>query len=169
MITEHFPRVLEILTYDSSPTDIVLNYVALGVTLGHVVVVLRPLKPRLFGQRFWIPLTGFLFTFQIGLCMFDGCVGISIVWCAYCGFGTTLRSYLQKNKRPPADKKRSDLTERYWWWMSLSVSTALCVYYAVVEEPITTVAHGCAIVLGGAIGYLFNSLAITDEDGKEQR
>lgn len=168
MTTKYLPRILEILLYDSSATDVVLNYFAFGVTLGHVVIVLSPLKPKLLGKWFWIPLTGCLFTFQIALCLFEGCVGISIVWCSYCGFGTVLHTYFQTSKRPSATSnhklKPKDSVENRWWKLSLSVSTALCVYYAVVEEPITTVAHGCAALLGGAIGYLFTLVASVDKD-----
>lgn len=38
---------------------------------------------------------------------------------------------------------------------SLAYCGAVCVYYAVVEEPISTVAHACALAMGGFIGYFF--------------
>ena len=40
--------------------------------------------------------------------------------------------------------------------LSLVYSFAACVYYGFVEPPITTVAHGCAVVLGVSIAVLFD-------------
>lgn len=45
-------------------------------------------------------------------------------------------------------------------WSSLLISFVLFVYYAVVEDAITSVAHVCAIVMGILISFVFNKYLI---------
>lgn len=57
--------VVDILTYNNSTLDIVLNYFALLVTLVAVILILYPLRPTWRGRYFFIPLTVYLFLFQV--------------------------------------------------------------------------------------------------------
>ena len=78
-----------ILTYDGSVTTILLNYFMLAINLMYCTLV----TTSIIGSSGWIPRCGFriaalvgVFVFQIGLCIVQGCVGISIVWCAMAGW-----------------------------------------------------------------------------------
>jgi hypothetical protein len=80
--------------------------------------------------------------FQLGLCVCLGCTGISIVWNAAVGY-VMVTDVLQG-----APDRRMLLT-------AMSVCALVDVYYLATSELLTTIAHGCALVLGGAIGGLY--------------
>lgn len=176
-------RVWEILSYDNNAFDVTLNYIALAVSFVPVIQLLSPLKRRsMNGKFFWVPLTVYLSAFQVHtwillyefyyycmrlnwlfsfllqiiLCLFDGCVGISIIWCSYCGFSVVAYQNLSKDPVVKQEySKRRFLKPIYN--LSLTYCGVVCMYYAMAEEPITTVAHACAVVMGGLIGYVFSS------------
>lgn len=56
-----------ILTYDGGQTDILLNYIALALTLSAAVMVCRlfPLDLHPVVRYSWLPVTVFLFVFQV--------------------------------------------------------------------------------------------------------
>ncbi len=58
-------RIWNIVSYDNSHTDVMLNYGALMIGLIPLVLVLSCLKPTIDGKYFWVPLSGFLWGFQV--------------------------------------------------------------------------------------------------------
>lgn len=89
----------------------------------------------------------FLVMFQIALCLAVQCVGISIVWCSLAGWiSRELMCFLKGNN--------TSVIHRSPQWM-IPTTTLLLIwdaviilYYAHVAEPITTMAHLSALVLG---------------------
>ena len=129
-----------------------------------------------------IPMASLVFTmaFQIGLCLILACSGISIVWCACVGWylhksrmvsrdstqhdphppatatTTTTTTPLVRgpnNRNHPSTSTTTTTTIRTLEW-GLGVLNAVGVlYYAWTAEPITTVAHGCAVLLGMVLSF----------------
>jgi hypothetical protein len=146
--------VASILSYDGAETDILINYMTLSVN----VLVSIPLcfvfpSSAPLARFFWVPLLICLFIFQIVLCLFEGCTGISIVWCCVCSFNTYLWFQIYKSDIISSQGYKSSL------YASISLagllSAGVIIYYGVVSELLTTIAHLCAIVLGVAIGFIF--------------
>jgi hypothetical protein len=157
-----FSSVPEILTYDGSATDIILNYVAfLANTIALAAVCIGSARSRcgenrsrkqptiivLSNHSTWLLITLFLVFFQIFLCsVIVRCVGISVVWSAQCSFSLLLFLFLQN----PFSKKSLFASTL----ISTSLSLALWIYYLIVSDLITTIAHICSIVLGLALFIL---------------
>lgn len=129
-----------ILTYDGSVVDIVINYAMLAVNLWITLLV----NQREGLQRWlFLPLTTFLFAFQVILCLVIGCMGISVVWSALFGYYVVLVAY---------GGERLILKEQVAFWFGVFTTLVTCVYYLVTDEFITTVAHLCAALMGALIG-----------------
>jgi hypothetical protein len=113
------------------------------------------LKRRIFAI---LALT-FVLTFQVVLCLIVKCSGISIIWCAIAGW-IFMDCYRQRGQPshspiPVQNEEESDscFTDKgHQLSMGLSMLTVdgiVIVYYAIVAEPITTLAHILAIVVLG--------------------
>jgi hypothetical protein len=156
MIQSYTSQIQDILVYDGSETDVVLNYTAVAITLTPILLILFELPGsfRLW-RLIWIPLLIFLFVFQIALCIIVGCFGVSIVWSALCGFSVYLY-YLILNSADVVIGKTRLLLIRFSLSSSVLLSTGLWIYYAATSDVITTVAHLCAIMLGVALAFFFD-------------
>ena len=96
--------------------------------------------------------------FQIILCLAVKCVGVSIVWCSTLGWLIMLLLFMKYHPNdPPTGSstlvEQNDLNtiSRYYQThvkLLTGVDGIVLLYYAVVAETITTVAHVCAIILG---------------------
>ena len=154
-------------------------------------------------------LLGGVTVFQWILCLMVGCSGISIIWCALCGWivrglysdtrktPTNGDNRSQHDLNPPEQEQDSGRIindhdnnndssshERFiinseeetnlvtligshhsqrGVWLVVLVGVVLCVdmvtivYYGIVAERITTVAHICAIILGASLHVCFSS------------
>lgn len=109
-----------ILTYDHNVWHVAINY---------SLVLLSVLATR---QR-----SGFIFvgliSFQVGLCLWLMCAGVSIVWCAIAGWMLC---------------ERRQAVEERWRDIVLVLDGSAILYYALVAPLLTTVAHACAVLLG---------------------
>jgi hypothetical protein len=77
----------------------------------------------------------------------SGTNGISVVWAANVGFNLISLVALTRNKyRNMYEYVPQNL--RGWFVLSTMYAFGIIGYYAIVEVPITTVAHICAIVMG---------------------
>lgn len=92
-------------------------------------------------------------------------VGISAIWSAYVGFislgwwriiSTNHRRATMEGLRVGASTNISLVT--FATALSLVLWIAICAYYAVVEEAITTVAHGVAFGVGTVALLVFEVL-----------
>jgi hypothetical protein len=145
--------IYDILTYNGSDTDVILNYIAL--VLGFIPLLWMGTKLRSNDRVFCLLTTVFLSVFQIMLCLYAfDCTGISIVWSAICGFNIMLYFTLERmigNDGSAILKYGIEITLVLFCIYCL----VLWVYYAVVEVFLTTIAHACALVLGLSIGSWF--------------
>mmetsp|Transcript_5760 Transcript_5760/g.7545 ORF Transcript_5760/g.7545 Transcript_5760/m.7545 type:complete len:117 (+) Transcript_5760:375-725(+) len=81
--------------------------------------------------------------FQIVLCLVVKCVGISIIWCAMAGWIAMDNNIVESsNSRPTTNRNHHPS-------VVIFLDAIAILYYAIVEEPITTVAHILAIVVLG--------------------
>ncbi len=117
--------VLCVLTYDGSRSDVAINYALLFAT-GALFIFGGPPKRR--GA-----ILAFFAAFQLGLCYGIGCTGVSIIWCACAGGGA-----LDQHRGPRLVAFR---------FVAAAVVAAL-LYYALVAEAITDIAHVCALTMG---------------------
>jgi len=138
----HPPSVWAILTYDGARLDIVINYVVAAVMLSATAVatVRRP-AGRQHALAFAAVALVAVIAFQLGLCACLGCTGISIVWNAAVGYA------LVTDLQGPLGRRM------------LLAAMAACaladVYYAATADSLTTIAHGCALLLGALLGGLY--------------
>ena len=117
--------LLCVLTYNGSRSDVAINYALLFAT-GALFIFGGPPKRR--GAMLL-----FFAAFQLGLCYVIGCTGVSIIWCACAGGGAL-------------DHHRG-LRRVAFRVISVAVVAAL-IYYAMVAEAITDIAHVCALTMG---------------------
>ena len=133
--------VVDILSYAGcTNVDVALNYSMLAVT-----TVVSQLVTNHLGAPFLLAplITAGLLVFQVLLCVGVGCSGISVVWSAQAGY--ILVCYVAASNAPPNRLLRTAVAA------SSLLSLALGLYYFLTAEIITTVAHGCAAVLGSAV------------------
>ena len=107
--------------------DIAINYTLLFAT-GALFIFGGPPKRR-------AAIISFFFAFQLGLCYCLGCSGVSIVWCACVGGGAL-------------DQHRG-LRLVAFRVVAVAVVAAL-LWYAMVAEAITDIAHVCALTMGSS-------------------
>eukprot|EP00039_Didymoeca_costata_P021653 m.345088 g.345088 ORF g.345088 m.345088 type:complete len:184 (+) comp25733_c0_seq1:127-678(+) len=154
-----------ILTYNGSLDDICINYSVLGAT---VLIALffyvakftaRGAQENKLALQGWVQLLLLILVmaFQVGLCFGVGCSGVSIVWNA-------LGSWLVFTERrmiygisslwspyPPHIKGAAQALLTIVVAMVLAVD----VYYGIISELLTTIAHVCAIILGLVLGFVY--------------
>ena len=146
------PSIVQILTYDYCDEHIAINYSLILLLQAAVLLHGIPTKIVAFS-------TFYLWAFQVILCLIVGCVGVSVVWSAQLGILMHRRHHLAAKSSP-----HQELPPWSWKLFSLSlvVGSTTWVYYAVIWEPITTLAHVCALVMGillGAFAQLWDHLA----------
>ena len=121
--------LLCVLTYGNRTgdpkLDIVINYTLLFATAA-LFIFGGPPKRR--GAMLL-----FFAAFQLGLCYVIGCTGVSIIWCACAGGGAL-------------DQHR-DLRLVAFRVVAVAVVAAL-LWYALMAEAITDIAHVCALTMG---------------------
>jgi hypothetical protein len=120
-----------ILTYSGSTVDIVINYLVLIINLMYCVAFVisatkqtTQMSVTSSGRRQHIDNTTttnasyrllslsaliFVVVFQIVLCLFVGCTGISIIWCAMCGWILSN----ERHRRQREDPSSVDTTIEY--------------------------------------------------------
>ena len=122
--------LLCVLTYGDgsgadAKLDIAINYTLLFATAA-LFIFGGPPKRR-------AAILAFFAAFQLGLCYGIGCTGVSIIWCACAGGGA-----LDQHRGPRLVAFR---------FVAAAVVAAL-LYYALVAEAITDIAHVCALTMG---------------------
>lgn len=124
-------------TYANHPFHYVLNY----------SVLLVMLVPNLFGfgnnTKAWLVLFILFTILQISLWFLTGAVGISLIWCALAGYNLLVFFTYRKQEHATA----------LLLLLSPLVALAAIVFYAIYFPPLTTIAHGIALVLGIVLGW----------------
>ena len=159
-------RTACILTYAGSIQDMAINYATLGLLM--VICLFRARDtfleiPEASLQSRWLLSTVAAFLgvcgFQISLCWWLGCAGISIIWCALAGWLVNER----KRHERPGDAGQAAVGRRaldVWEDVTLTVVLGVLVYYATVAPVITTVAHVCALTLGTLLSRIIRRLVL---------
>ena len=145
--------LLGILTYDGCTNDIFLNYVALAINTLTLIRLSHHLQSSYSYRSIrhvWILLTLFLLVFQVVLCLFVGCSGISIVWSAQIGFCWSFRSsYFPSSE---------NVLLRLLLGTSTLLDCGLWIYYYVIADQLTSIAHGCAVLLGILLAWIVHQM-----------
>jgi hypothetical protein len=146
-----------ILSYAGSTKDIVLNYIMVVINLLYCVAAVLANQKQTDEQRiFALGALIFVILFQITLCLVLGCAGISIIWCAMGGWIMSERRRVVENNIDASSSLLSTSSQRLinMGKVVIFLDCVVIVYYGVVEEPITTVAHFCALVLGAMLSLM---------------
>jgi len=142
-----------IFTYDGSTKDVLLNYFIFLVNLAYCTAALW--KSGKHRQRLALYCLLGVAAFQWTLCLVVGCSGISIIWCAMCGWTMN-----ERRQRLQGDWEGSTSTNllqdrRYDYGTGVIFLNIVAIgYYAFVMAPITTVAHVCALILGASLNII---------------
>ena len=143
-----------ILTYAGSVRDMWINYATFALVLTAAALRGRRRRSSSSSSTRWkvATLVAFLgvVAFQIGLCWIVHCTGISIIWCAVTGW---LVNEQQQHQQQQGGAQQEQ-TRSWWEDLTLTVVLSVLIYYAVVAPVITTVAHGCALILGALLSRL---------------
>jgi hypothetical protein len=158
-------RLICILGYNGSTKDIIINYSLIFVNLAYCVLEMnqsradgdmRSSRRRRKQERdAFISLT-FVILFQVVLCLVVRCSGVSIIWCAICGW------IMCRHKRQIGDS--NECAQEYerinvheCEKVVVLMDVLAIVYYAVSFPLITTLAHVCALVLGAILFSISDS------------
>ena len=136
-----------ILTYGGSGLDIAINYALLILDVTFCASWLN-----LLHQNAMKPCISLIAVtiYQVVLCLFLGCSGVSIVWCAVVGW------YIQKSRcqlQAAVSPQNKACVSKAEIALLLLNASAL-IYYAITSAMITSVAHGCALLLGMGLSKL---------------
>lgn len=91
--------------------------------------------------------------FQLSLCLLVHCSGVSIIWCAMGGWIISERKRLRKQSRDVELSRARDASIKFEYVVMLADVGAI-IYYGVVADAISTVAHVCALILGAALSLM---------------
>jgi hypothetical protein len=160
-------RIGCILTYGGERNHIVINYAlfVLNTVWCYFALVATtisaadtPCATRSYHYYYTCSAVSLLFVvaFQVVLCLIVGCSGISIIWCAQAGWIVHQRYHYRKHFQSREALPPIEI-------IVLLVDVLAILYYAVTMEAITTVAHGCALVLGSLISLLVTMRAPRNE------
>jgi hypothetical protein len=181
-----FERTGCILSYNGTILHILINYILLLVNLTYCIMAVtnhtHDIEKAANLKRFALWALFFVAVFQVTLCLILGCSGISIVWCAMGGWimserrrvidGSSSSSASETNAAATTTttthvhESTSLLSSRLQRLLKIGIwviflDTVAIVYYAIVAELITLVAHICALVLGAILSLL--SIRLYDE------
>lgn len=147
-----------ILGYAGSTKDVILNYTMVIINLIYcAVAIIKSREQADKGRRkFGLGALIFVFVFQITLCLGLGCVGISIIWCAMGGWIMSERRRVVDINMdiPTSSLSTSNIRLINMGKVVILFDCGVIFYYAIVFEPITTVAHVCALVLGAVLSQM---------------
>jgi hypothetical protein len=163
-----------------------LNYSIFLINLIYCGAALQQQQQQQQQQRIRLALICLLgvVAFQWILCLILECSGISIIWCAMCGW--TMHQHKTEEEQRRTNSTNNENSERIpnpaefsveerfksaMEWIRRRVQlvilldVSVIVYYAVVSEVITTVAHLCALILGVSI-HIWFATATTTSSGR---
>ncbi len=155
-----------ILSYNGSPKDIIINYTLLALNLiiaTYPLIVLTEIhgvsNNNIIWKRRLCAFCSFIFVsvFQISLCLLIHCSGISIIWCALAGW-IWMDYYHQRKHESRQEQQLNYYSSNYCkihvhQIIVLLVDFIAIMYYLIVMEPITTLAHILPFVVLGLPSY----------------
>ena len=128
-----------VLTYNGSEHHMIINY---SLLLLDIIICGMLLSRSPSSRRHFYAMESLIgvISFQIGLCLLIGCMGISLVWCALCGW------YFHQQLSVTNDVQTVQITSGSL--IMVIANLAALLYYAASTTAITTLAHELAILLG---------------------
>jgi hypothetical protein len=130
-------KIKKIITYDGDIKEIIINYSML------IIVILYLLFDK-YNKKLDIYIVIGLFLFQVILCIFEACEGISIIWNA-------LTSYIfMRHLRSNSFKIKNNIL------LIIIPAFFVNLYYYIQYEKLSTIAHIMALILGIIIEIIFN-------------
>ena len=166
---ENFPcrgstlgRIGCILGYAGSTRDVALNYLVFSINLTYCVTAtvlsVHYRKQETAQKIFATSALVFVVMFQLILCLMLGCTGISIIWCAMGGWIISEQRQAVESDNASSNSSTASVTLKlrmiHWRKMVILIDSAAIVYYGIIAEPITTIAHVCALVLGAVLSLV---------------
>ena len=184
-------RIGCILSYGGDVQDTILNYFMILLNLLYCIKILFYCRRNLqeddkdahrLHKMCALASLIFVVIFQIGLCLGVACSGVSIIWCSMGGWIMSERRYILEESSTAggegnataatstdniSSSNRSMVVEglKYFGKFVIFCDTIVIIYYAVVSERITTVAHICALVLGAILSEITLKLVFRDHRG----
>ena len=147
-----------ILTYGGSGLDIAINYSLLILD-----VTFSAWWLNITNQNAMKPCISLIavMIYQVVLCLILGCSGVSIVWCAVVGW------YIQKSRcqSQAASPQKAFLCKAEIALLLLNASAL--IYYAISSAMITSLAHGCALLLGMGLSKLESCSGCCSDHGHQ--
>lgn len=160
-------RIGCILTYGGAWTDIGINYSLLALNLVSCWTTTTRLVGSTTKSRSGALSFVFVSCFQVGLCFIVGCSGISIIWCACLGWELHQRrrcKVTDDDEENATSGLRTFIQKNPISSVVFALDSVGILYYFFTTELITTIAHGCAIVLGALLSSLsFRSQPSTED------
>jgi hypothetical protein len=164
-------RLVCILGYNGSIKHVLINYSLILVNLVYCIlemkrvgtdVELRASRGKRHQEIRALSALAFVVLFQIILCLARRCSGVSIIWCAICGW------IMSRHRRKIGDseivqEQQNVNLQEYSFAMEFGEKIVVLVdilailFYAVAFPFITTVAHVCALVLGAILFSISDS------------
>jgi cell division protein ZapA (FtsZ GTPase activity inhibitor) len=159
-------RLACILSYGGSLSDILINYTLVVINVLYCHVALRtsldkynrgPCAVELTRQRNRMAFARlalmFVVMFQVVLCLAVGCSGVSIIWCAMCGW-----SIYDRLRRVDGFQGHEMFVHRMG--QIVIVLDILAIgYYGITSPMITTIAHSLALILGAILAFISTRVA----------
>jgi hypothetical protein len=154
-----------ILSYNSHIPDCILNYTLVVVSLIYCTLTVhnhtRDEQKASQLLRFAVGALLAMTVLQLTLGLTLGCSGISIIWCAMGGWIMSERRRVLDGQDEAEELSPSVQRVMKGGLMVILFDAAAIIYYAVVAEPITSVAHFCALIVGAILSKI--SIKLYDE------
>jgi hypothetical protein len=190
-----FIKISCILSYGGNPKDIIINYSLIILNLLYCIFWIFRKESSASSsssssnyhyyndrRRLYCAIISLVFVviFQITLCLWLGCSGVSIIWCAVCGWIMSERRKLVNDRIASNDNDENindnaNITQQQTTedeekeekreYFVICMNTLIICYYAVILPFITTVAHICALVLGAFLSLI--SMKACEENENE--
>lgn len=163
-------RLACILSYGGSLSDIIINYTLVVLNVLYCSMALqaslykysrgpRASEMEVIRQRRRIVFAdgalAFVVLFQIVLCLALSCSGVSIIWCAMCGW------IMCDRLRRVGGFEHNEITVNRAGQSVILMDFVVIGYYGVMFPLITTIAHCCALSLGAVLAFI-SARATTD-------
>ena len=154
-----------ILSYNGDIPNSILNYTLVVFSLIYCALTVRnhTRDEQKASQLLRFAIGALLATtmLQLTLGLTLGCSGVSIIWCAMAGWIMSERRRVLDGQDEAEELSPSVQRVMEGGLMVILLDTAAIIYYAVVAEPITTVAHFCALIMGAILSKI--SIKLYDE------
>jgi hypothetical protein len=154
-----------ILSYNGDISDCILNYTLVVFSLIYCALTVhnhtRDEQKASQLLRFAVGALLAMTMLQLTLGLTLGASGVSIIWGAMAGWIMSERRRVLDGQNEAEELSPSVLRIMEGGLLVILLDTAVIIYYAVVAEPMTTVAHFSALIVGAMLSKI--SIKLYDE------